>query len=181
MRRGVLHLDECETCRRDVADLVGLIQDVHAVEAPEPSPLFWDHFSARVQAATANVPVVAPSVWDRLASWSWQPVATAAAVIAVAVLAVVIRLPNSATPGAADLPGLSVPALGDNDEIGLVDAAPDDALALVTDVASDLTWDEVQEIAQPSRDLTAAALGQLTAAQRAELARLVKAAMGGRE
>jgi len=176
------HLGACETCRREVADLAALMQDVQAtVVAPEPSPLFWDHFSRRVQAATAHEPVVAPTLWDRVSSWSWTPIATAAAVIAVAVLAVVIRLPNGGAPVPSELTGISATVPGEVDEIGLGDPAPDEALALVTDLASDLSWDEMQEIAQPSRDLTAAALGQLTAAQRAELALLVKAAMGGAE
>jgi hypothetical protein len=45
------HLASCERCRRDAEGLAATLTDARSVEAPEPSPLFWDHFSAQVREA----------------------------------------------------------------------------------------------------------------------------------
>jgi hypothetical protein len=50
------HLRECESCRAELADMRSVLDDARAVEASEPSPLFWDHFSARVKGATLQEP-----------------------------------------------------------------------------------------------------------------------------
>ena len=64
------HLSGCEICAREVAELTGVTQDARlAGEQPEPSPLFWDHFSARVRAATAGEAIRPLSWWDR----NWRP------------------------------------------------------------------------------------------------------------
>ncbi len=64
------HLRECESCRAELADMRSVLDDARAVEASEPSPLFWDHFSARVKAATLQEP--SGAAW--LSSFSWRPV-----------------------------------------------------------------------------------------------------------
>jgi anti-sigma-K factor RskA len=50
------HLDECPRCRARAEELRATWARLEAVEAPEPSPLFWEHFSARVRAAVAVRP-----------------------------------------------------------------------------------------------------------------------------
>src|SRR5438552_5435196 len=45
------HLATCSDCRRQLADLRATLASVAAVDVPEPSPLFWDHFSRRVHEA----------------------------------------------------------------------------------------------------------------------------------
>src|SRR5438034_8699386 len=47
------HLATCSDCRRQLADLRATLASVAAVDVPEPSPLFWDHFSRRVHEAVA--------------------------------------------------------------------------------------------------------------------------------
>jgi len=77
------HLQECGSCRRALADLeasMSLVQS--ASDAPEPSPLFWEHLSDRVRTATADAPVQGASIW-------WRPL-TALGVLAAAVLVVVV-------------------------------------------------------------------------------------------
>lgn len=169
------HLESCEACRREVSELSALMGDVRATDdMPEPSPLFWDHFSARVQAATMADPIPARAWWRD----AWRPIATLAAVAAV-LLMVELRMPR-ATPGSAPVSGVPAPAA---EQANLLDpaAAEDEAMDFVTELAADVPWDDLQQVAQPSRDVTAAAVDQLTASQRAELARLVKAAMDGAE
>src|SRR4051812_50102911 len=45
------HLDVCAVCRRRGDELRASLQQLSSVKSdvPEPSPLFWDHLSARVQ------------------------------------------------------------------------------------------------------------------------------------
>ncbi len=52
---AVPHLAECDACRREVAELRATMADVgRAYDVPEPSPLFWDHLSARVRDGVAG-------------------------------------------------------------------------------------------------------------------------------
>jgi hypothetical protein len=51
--QSVLHLTECEGCRAKLAGLQAAWQAAADVNVPEPSPLFWDHLSARVREAVA--------------------------------------------------------------------------------------------------------------------------------
>ncbi|MCC7177846.1 MAG: hypothetical protein IT177_05580 [Acidobacteria bacterium] len=47
------HVDTCEACRGEAEALRALLREATGMRLPEPSPLFWDHFSARVRAAVA--------------------------------------------------------------------------------------------------------------------------------
>src|SRR5881296_2602817 len=50
---SALHLQTCDECRRRLTDLRAAMAAAADVDVPEPSPLFWDHFSARVHDAIA--------------------------------------------------------------------------------------------------------------------------------
>lgn len=45
------HLDTCSECRREATALRALMSEVRSSNVPEPSPLYWDRFSARVREA----------------------------------------------------------------------------------------------------------------------------------
>src|SRR5471032_1248770 len=45
------HLASCEPCRRQLADMRAMMSEAAAADPLEPSPLFWDHLSARVREA----------------------------------------------------------------------------------------------------------------------------------
>lgn len=59
------HLAECPPCRRAVGQLRDALARVVAVDAEEPSPLFWEHFSRRVRGAIDNATVPAGPGWRR--------------------------------------------------------------------------------------------------------------------
>ncbi len=42
------HLATCEQCRHEIAGLSSVLNEAKQASAPEPSPLFWPHFSERV-------------------------------------------------------------------------------------------------------------------------------------
>jgi hypothetical protein len=48
------HLDACAACRDEADALARVMAAAASVEVPEPSPLFWDHFSERVSAAVSE-------------------------------------------------------------------------------------------------------------------------------
>ena len=66
--RAVSHLATCNRCQRRLAELREAVAAARmAHEVPEPSPLFWDHLSARVRDAVA-ADVAAPRPWT--AGWA---------------------------------------------------------------------------------------------------------------
>src|SRR5258706_6308120 len=85
------HLGVCEICRREVADLRRTLATAASAEVPEPSPLFWDHLSARVKTAIERGEEPEPSPWT-LAAWSWRLAAGVST--AVVVLAGRVALPT---------------------------------------------------------------------------------------
>ena len=89
--QAAVHLAECERCRLQVADLRSAMRMAEDAPVPEPSPLFWDHLSARVREAIAEEATgeraAVSSGWAaRL--WSWQVVTAAVAAAAIILVAV---------------------------------------------------------------------------------------------
>jgi hypothetical protein len=173
------HLEACETCRQEVSDLRVLMGDVHlTAQAAEPSPLFWDHFSRRVHAATSVEPLPHARAWWQDA---WRPLIAVGAILGMVAVIVSVRLGPFGLAQQAPLPtGVSVlgPANGLEADVAVPSDGPWD---LVSQIASNLSWDEAKQAAEPTRDVTGDAVEQLTPLQRAEFVRLVKAQMGGAE
>jgi len=158
------HLDECESCRAELAELSIALADASAVPATEPSPLFWDHFSARVAHAIAAEP--ARRWWLPI----WKPVAGAAAIAAAVLLAVVLRpAPDAVVPA-----GEAVVA-----DAGTVLVNEDDgSWEFVVGLSSDMAFDDVREAVTPAAGTADEAIAELTAEQRAALVRLLRQEMG---
>ena len=90
------HVASCEPCRQQLADARAMMAVVGDVEVPEPSPLFWDHFSARVSEAVAAEAAPA-SRW--FASWRvMAPIAALATAAAVVIAVGVNRRLEPAAP-----------------------------------------------------------------------------------
>src|SRR5688572_25542232 len=87
--RSVPHLESCEQCRQQVADLRAMMSAVAEVEVPEPSPLFWEHLSARVSADVAGARGVAHGRADRWMTWR---VVVPAGALAAAMVAGLVTL-----------------------------------------------------------------------------------------
>jgi len=66
---AVPHLRTCERCRRQLEELRETVAAARTgQEIPEPSPLFWDHLSARVREAVA-ADTHPPPAWVSGISW----------------------------------------------------------------------------------------------------------------
>lgn len=166
------HLDQCETCRANVATLRALVADVgDTSDVPEPSPLFWEHLSRRVREATAEEPVPAPARWWNVA---WRPVVALAMVGGAVALAVLVR-GGSVQPPAAVQPAEVVASAAET-------AVSDDSVDVVTAVAGDMSFDELRAADLiPSRGAVDLAVSSLTEAQQRELMRLVREELIGSE
>ena len=166
------HLAECGMCRDQLAELQATIATV-AVDVPEPSPLFWDHLSARVREATAAEPL-ATEPWWGLRKWMFPLIAAATA----AVLFIAISFGSGTTTPATSRPAVVSTSNPSNAEFPA--AADDPSLDLLADLAGDLDWDAAAE-AGMTMEVGAAeqALNELTIAERVELQRLLHEAMGG--
>jgi hypothetical protein len=165
------HLETCDRCRSSLSELRGVMAQVAVADVPEPSPLFWDHFSQRVRAATRDISPAREAWW----SSGWRPIAGVAAVLAALFLAVVVRQnAGSATQGVVVSDATSSPG---------VPLAPgeDEALNLVARISSSMSFEDLQLAARPTPDATDALVAQLSSQERAELVRLIKAENGSSE
>jgi len=141
------HLDTCARCRDEAEQVAASLRDVSSVEMPEPSPLFWDHFSARVRQQVAHE-APEPAHW-------WSSVGVRALVPLVAALAVLIAFVSTAllpritrsTPAAGELASSHVtpavsPAAADPDFLSPFDDQDAAVWAVLTAAASDMRVDE---------------------------------------
>jgi hypothetical protein len=163
------HLARCETCAARVDAARSALEAARlAAGVPEPSPLFWDHLSARVRRATAAEPVPKSRVWPFGGRTSLLAGALAAAVV---LAAVVLRQPEEVVvPTAAR----TVPT-GEQSESALADETSDvwdDVLALVSDLSSDDVHDLAPWPAGP-----VGLLAELTPAERDAFAALIEREM----
>ena len=168
------HLAECVECREELAALqatIGAARNAEVGGADEPSPLFWDHFSARVKQATADESVGTRWSWGGLV---WKPAVALMAAAGALAIGLYVRpavQPAGSVAGgiqpATELASAAVPAFED-----------DGSWSLVTALASELDWNELSQAAAPSEGTADAMIEELTPEQREALARLLQKEMG---
>ncbi len=152
------HLDTCDACRRQVADLASVLGEALAVEMPEPSPLFWAHLSRRVRTAIDAEPQAAGG-WLR-----WRVLAPIAA-LALLVMALAVALPRQQTA--------SVPLANFAEPAG---SLPDQGFAVVAALVGEMDWDTAMSAGLAvSPGAADQAVPGLTATEQQELTRLLKA------
>ena len=177
------HLDECASCQAQVAELRALMEDASAgAEVPEPSPLFWDHFQARVLTA-----VQAEGQPGRQAWWvNWLDartlVAIGATVVAVVAIAALYTsrtaVPAPAVVDGGEVAGSAVLAEASASLDKPVETGVEnDEWAFVTSVMGTLEGDDMHEVLAPSYDAVDAAIETLTSEERDRLVKLLKAEM----
>jgi len=179
------HLDECDRCRAEFAQLRTALADVELVgDVPEPSPEFWEQFRRQLHEATLDQPAPAPSWWRSV----WRPVLAAGTVAAAAVIAVLafepISIPDvQPAPAPASTAAVLEPVPAPSD---LTPAAPaGEALPAeprwdsVVQVASALSFEDLRGSAAPQPDAVDQAISNLSARERLQLAKLLQAEIGG--
>ena len=110
-------------------------------EIPEPSPLFWEHFSARVQRGGRDAESMAPSGWFGWAQSATVKWAMSGALLTLLLVAVVWRA-SAPRSGVARLRDLSRPPPAPVPQTPThFDPDLDEAWALVRTVADDVARD----------------------------------------
>jgi hypothetical protein len=173
------HVADCEPCRAEVETLLDAIRLAESVPQPEPPTLFWPALAARIGEAVRRERVRVP-FWR---AWGWRLVPVGAtAVLAIAVATgFLVRggapdpsdsAPERATAGPV-LPALEALA---GDEF-----ADDPSWLLVSALSAEVSLEETEAFgALPSPGGADRALLQLDGAERMELAKILREALGSR-
>lgn len=155
------HLDTCDACRQQVADLASVLGEALAVAVPEPSPLFWAHLSQRVRTAVDAEPQAAGG-WPQWLRW---PVLAPIAALALLVMALAVAVPRQ--------PATFVPVAVNT---APADSLRDEGFAVVADLVGDMDWDTAMSAGLGVNPGAAdRAVLELTATEQQELTRLLKA------
>ena len=174
------HLDGCATCRDEVESLRVVLARAADDRVPEPSPLFWDHFSTRVSdairdhASTRETGSWVVRLQHPVTRW-----ATAGAALVLVILTVVWRATLHAPSPVGPQPAVSTIASTAPTSADLAGPAADnpdsDARWAVVRVATEnLAWEDVRDagiVATPGAAEGVAL--ELTADERSALARLL--------
>lgn len=163
------HLDTCEQCRGELAELSSVLREARAVDLPEPSPIFWQHFSRRVRTAI-DAEALPSSGWT---AWLRWPVLVPLGAVALLLIAIGLR-----TPAPIDQPPSQASA---NDAAASSATAEDIALAddrwvLVADIVGEMDWDTASAaglVVEPGA--AERAVLELSADEQRELTRLLRA------
>lgn len=166
------HLARCATCSEQVSQLGVLLREAKSADVPEPSPLFWDHFSTRVRAAIEREPLP-ERTWRP--EWLRWPVLVPLGALAVLVLALVTSMPREPQPNAA---AASVVASAEAPVIDDLATAGEQEWAVVSEIVGPVEIDHAHEmgIAVTPGDADRIAQ-QLDADEQRELIRLIKEEM----
>lgn len=161
------HVSACGSCRARVDGLRGVMRTLTETGVPEPSPLFWDHFPARVnRALDAPVP---SSGWFTPARLVWG------SAVGVVLMLVLLLLPFGTGP--VEDAGDALP-IAEITEPFPDDIDADEAWALVRSMADDLRYEDARDAGVVPRagSIDRVAM-ELSASERAELARLIQLEM----
>jgi predicted anti-sigma-YlaC factor YlaD len=174
------HLDECDGCRAIATRMRAAFALAKDVEMPEPSPLFWEHFSARVHEGVRGAEASQTARWFGWAQGATAKWAMSAALLTLLVVAGVWRAtapaPRKAASTVTVAAGADVAANEDPFGLGAFDAETDEAWALVRTVADDVTWDDAAaEGLDVHPGSVEHAMATLTGDERSELVRLLEA------
>jgi hypothetical protein len=156
------HLEQCPDCRAAVAELSAALATVRSEAVPEPSPLFWNHFSARVAEVTNAESLPAKRPWTFV-----RPAIALGALAAVAVLLVVWSSSRERHP--------SMPAPATVAVEGPADAEV--SWQGMSEIAAAMTADDVRS-ATASAPEPSTVLSELSADERAAFVELLKHEIG---
>ena len=176
-QRQSRHAASCPACRRLVDQAQASLALARSDESPEPSPLFWEQFSARVGRAIRQDPQ--PAGWTWLPIWRWSSLAGAAlVVVAVTAGGLVWHARTGAMPvPAADAPLTSTTPL--TELTSEVAPTSDEPWMFLSQLGSEFSADELAAAdVRPVPGATDRAIAQLSGGERAELAKLLRAEMG---
>jgi hypothetical protein len=169
--RRAAHLAACAACREQTDALRATMTRAATVDVPEPSPLFWDHFSDRVRQAVSESPA------SFRAWWRHPAIGFASAAVAAVIVFVALRPPHQVTPAIPAPVTAAVPSPAGAAAPDAIDAAPstDDAWTVLRAAASDMALSDAHAVGLNVRPSSVdRAVLDLTPGERTELERLLR-------
>jgi hypothetical protein len=174
------HLRSCEACRGQLTELRAMMSAAAQAEVPEPSPLFWEHFSARVRDAVAADGGRRRGALFGLFGWSSSSVLMPLSVggCAAVLVAAALMFNSRYMPGLTTPPSVSsAPAASIADAAPMAELADDPSLDMVADLAAQVDWEAAGESGiglRAHEDASDKAVNQLSDGERRELGRLLR-------
>jgi hypothetical protein len=157
------HLDGCDRCRAVFTEVAAMLGEARAVDVPDPSPLFWEHFANRVRASVA-AETAPPSHRER---WFHWPVLAPLGLMALLVLTLASLVARDANVASRTQTAVNVAN-------GAADQDFDAEWRTMTELMGELDIDAAMEAGFTVRPGAAdAAVVQLSAVEQEELARLL--------
>jgi hypothetical protein len=165
----VAHVTTCEACRAQVDAMNSSLASARVAPPADPSPLFWQHFTTRVNARIDASEPARP--W-----WSVPRLAMTAAALVLAALAAFNFLAPANNGASTPIASQETPAADSGPGfVGLDDIEADEGWAVVRAAAEDLDADAAAEAGlSAGPGAVDQVASQLTDAERAELVRLVE-------
>ncbi len=172
------HAEACPACREQLASINAAVALARADRVPEPSPLFWDHFSARVSEAIRQEPEVRTRWWMP-AFLTWR-VMTGVAAAAVLLLAVAVwpngRSPLPAPPAVTSPPAAAASGVSAAHDGDLAPGEGEGSWDLVTALAGEsIDAGEDVPALEPAPGTAERAVDELSGDEQRALAKLLEA------
>ena len=137
------HVETCAACRAQADEVAAALREVSAIEMPDPSPIFWGHFSARVHEQVAQETPERGGWWVAAGVRSLMPLLAALALILAIFFAAMLPRIVRKAPAAGELasshttPDTAAAAI-DVDLPAPVDAQNAEVWSVLTAAASDM-------------------------------------------
>jgi hypothetical protein len=164
------HLADCDRCRRELADLRRTMSVAVDADVPEPSPLFWDHLSARIGERIDAEP--GRQWWQ-----AWIRPRVLVPLAAAVLLALIVALaPNSRSVGVSP-PAGSGPMAAVEPSTDTADLAADPLLTLVSDLSANMDLDSASAAGFADPDSAEHAITHMNIDELTALKQLLQAEM----
>ena len=189
--RSAPHLAGCERCRVQLRELRAMLAAAQDVGVPEPSPLFWDHLSARVSDAVSEDARLkgSRSFADRLTALLGTRALTvlrarafqASVAVAAALLIAVVVSSRSTAPARVSAPVARAVLVSDApaapELLDDVTSGDDPSLTLVAILSDEADLETAREAGLAARGSAEHAVTHMSAGELGELRRLLKQEM----
>ena len=152
------HLVDCDACRRQLNELRAMMAAMADVEVPEPSPLFWDHFSSRVADAVAAEPATTGWNWWLRAAMPFALATAAALLIAFFATTRLIAPHRMEAPSGVTFVAERPPLPRET----LAPEVTDPSLLLMADLAGNIDFDSAREAGLAGRGSAEHAVTHMT-------------------
>lgn len=175
------HLDSCEACRRQLAELRAVLSATAEIDVPEPSPLFWEHLSARIREAVAAAEASGPPPW--FGSWPWPRIVLPLAGVAVATLVIVALVARRGDVGlgvpepaaAAERGAMAVPTISEPLSLLTYEAPVEASLGLMVNLTEGLDFETARDAGLTADGSAEHAVTHLSDGELTELQGLLRA------